>query len=207
MPFLLNEDAALKTLIQGITVADAGNSARPVPVYYGQPDKEIRQQSYPYITLEIVGIKEDFERAHRGYVPMTYVPEGLTGYADPTSGKLISDTSFPIPVDIFYQVTTWSRQPRHDRQLIAALFAQGRLPFRFGQLHIPEDNTLRRLDMLGFSKRDTTESGKRLFSNVYNIRVSAELFPDIINQVYQVLSEPNITYTPQFTTFDAQINN
>jgi hypothetical protein len=69
---------------------------------------------------------------------------------------------------------------------MAKLFAPGRLPFRFGQLPIPQDGTNRRLDMLGFSKRDTTEGGKRLFSNVYNIRISSELFVDQINAVYQV---------------------
>jgi hypothetical protein len=30
--------------------------------------------------------------------------------------------------------------------------------------------------MLGFSKRDSTESEKRLFMNVYSIRISSELF-------------------------------
>jgi hypothetical protein len=193
MPFLLNEDAALKSLLSGITVSDGGNSARPVAVYYGQPDKDLRTQSYPYITLDLVGIKEDFERAHRGYTTMTYQPEGVTLQGD-ADGNIINTTQFPIPVDLFYQISTWSRQPRHDRQIVAALFAQGRLPFRFGQLLIPQDNTLRRLDMLGFSKRDTTESDKRLFSNVYNIRISAELFPDLVDQVYQVTQEPIITY-------------
>ena len=77
MPFLLNEDAALKTLLTGITVADSGNDARPVGVFYGQPDKEIRQQSYPYITIDLVSVTEDVNRAHRGYVPLTYTPEGV----------------------------------------------------------------------------------------------------------------------------------
>lgn len=202
MPFIINEDAALKTLLQGITVADAGNAVRPVPVYYGQPDKEIRAQTYPYITLELVGLREDAERAHRGYPVMTYEPEGVSIEAD-AQGNPITTTQFPIPVDLFYQITTFARQPRHDRQLVSALLSPARLPLRFGQLHIPEDNTLRRLDMLGFSKRDTTESGKRLFSNVYNIRISAELFPDQVGQVYQVTQEPNITYdygTTPFTT-------
>jgi hypothetical protein len=202
MSFLINEDTALKALLQGLTVSDAGNAARPVPVYFGQPDKEIRAQTYPYITLDLVGVKEDASRAHRGYVPMTYAPEGVTIQAN-ASGVPITTTQFPIPVDLFYQIVTYSRQPRHDRQIIAALTYQGRLPFRFGQLHIPEDNTLRRLDMLGFSKRDTTESGKRLFSNIYNIRISAELFPDQVAQVYQVTQQPTITYdhgTTPFTT-------
>jgi hypothetical protein len=186
MPFIINEDEALKTLLQGITVSDAGNSARPVGVYYGQPDKDIRQQVYPYITLDLVGIREDTERAHRGLVNLTYTPEGYTPNLN-EDDSINQPIEFPIPVDLIYQVSTWSRQPRHDRQIMAKLFAPGRLPFRFGQLPVPQDGTNRRLDMLGFSKRDTTEGGKRLFSNVYNIRISAELFTQQLVDVYQVL--------------------
>ena len=185
MPFIISEDEALKTLLQGITVADGGNAARPVAVYYGQPDKDIRQQSYPYITLDLVGVREDTERAHRGVVNLTYAPEGTTPNRN-SDGSINQPVNFPIPVDLIYQVSTWSRQPRHDRQIMASLFAPGRLPFRFGQLPIPQDGTNRRVDMLGFSKRDTTEGGKRLFSNVYNIRISAELFPDQLSAVYTV---------------------
>jgi hypothetical protein len=173
-------------LLQGITVSDSGNSARPVGVYYGQPDKDIRQQIYPYITLDLVGVREDTERAHRGVVNLAYAPEGYTPNLD-TDGSINQPIEFPIPVDLIYQVSTWSRQPRHDRQIMAKLFAPGRLPFRFGQLPVPQDGTNRRLDMLGFSKRDTTEGGKRLFSNVYNIRISAELFTQELTGVYQVL--------------------
>lgn len=185
MPFIISEDEALKTLLQGITVSDSGNSARPVGVYYGQPDKDIRQQVYPYITLDLVGVREDFERAHRGVVNLTYTPEGFTPNLN-EDDSINQPIEFPIPVDLIYQVSTWSRQPRHDRQIMAKLFAPGRLPFRFGQLPIPQDGTNRRLDMLGFSKRDTTEGGKRLFSNVYNIRISAELFTTQLNAVYAV---------------------
>ncbi len=186
MPFIINEDEALKTLLQGITVSDGGNSLRNVAVYYGQPDKDLRQQSYPYITLDLVGVREDTERAHRGVVNLAYAPEGYTPNRD-TDGSINQPIDFPIPVDLIYQVSTWSRQPRHDRQIMAKLFAPGRLPFRFGQLPIPQAGTTRRLDMLGFSKRDTTEGGKRLFSNVYNIRISAELFTTQLTGVYQVL--------------------
>jgi len=185
MPFIINEDEALKTLLQGITVSDGGNAARPVAVYYGQPDKDLRQQSYPYITLDLVGVREDTERAHRGVVNLTYAPEGFTPNRN-TDGSINQPVEFPIPVDLIYQVSTWSRQPRHDRQIMAKLFEPGRLPFRFGQLPVPQDGTNRRLDMLGFSKRDTTEGGKRLFSNVYNIRISAELFTQQLLGVYQV---------------------
>ena len=195
MPFLINEDAALKTMLQGITVSDAGNSARPVAVYYGQPDKEIRQQTYPYITIDLISVREDPTRAHQGAVDLTYIPEGLGVTA--VNGVINKITNFPTPVDLYYQVSTWARQPRHDRQIAAALFGAGRLPFRFGQLDIPEDGTVRRLDMLGFSKRDTTEGGKRLFSNVYNIKISAELFPELLAQVYTVTQDPTITMSTE----------
>ena len=196
MPFIINEDAALKALLTGITLSDSGNSTRPVGVYYGQPDKDIRTQSYPYITLDLVGVREDTERAHRGSVDLTYTPEGTT----PNYTAESQPVNFPIPVDLIYQVSTWARQPRHDRQIMASLFLPGRLPLRFGQLTIPEDSTMRRLDMLGFSKRDTTEGGKRLFSNVYNIRISAELFPDQLSAVYTV-TDVNTTVDYQSTPF------
>ena len=188
MPYIINEDKALKELLKGITVADSGNSARPVGVFYGQPDKEIRDQSYPYITIELVGIAEATDRAHRGYITLPYIPEGV----DPT---IPYATQYPIPVNLTYQVTTYARQPRHDRQIINALFAPSRLPLRFGLLEIPEDGTVRRLDLLGFVKRDTTEQEKRLFSNVYNIQISSEFLRDELDQLYPVLENPTITYT------------
>jgi hypothetical protein len=197
MPFILNEDAALKSLLSGITVSDGGNASRPVAVYYGQPDKELRQQSYPYITVDLVGIREDTSRAHRGYGPISYLPDtGVT--LDPNTQY---NTGYPIPVDLIYQVSTWARQPRHDRQIIASLLSFGRLPLRFGQLYVPQDNTVRRLDVLGFSKRDSTEQDKRLFSNVFNLRISAEIFENSLDQMYKVLHNPHITFTTQTSTF------
>lgn len=187
MPYLINEDQALKELLKGITVSDSGNPQRPVGVFYGQPDKEIRDQAFPYITIDLVGIAEDRERAHRGYITLPYTPEGV----DPQTPYA---TQYPIPVTLSYQVTTFARQPRHDRQIINALFAPSRLPLRFGLLAIPEDGTVRRLDVVGFVKRDTTEQEKRLFSNVYNIQISSEFLRDELNQLYPVLEQPIITY-------------
>jgi hypothetical protein len=194
MPYIINEDKALKALLSGITVADSGNPTRPVGVWFGQPDVEIRQQSYPYITIELVGISEAFDRAHRGYVDYPYNPEGSNAEEEYAGW-------YPIPVNLDYQVTTYARQPRHDRQMINALFAPGRLPLRFGLMQIPEDGTVRRVDMLGFVKRDTTEQDKRLFSNIYNVQVSSEFLPVELNQLYEVLTPPNITLNSQFTDF------
>lgn len=194
MPTLLNEDAALKSLLSGMTVSDSGNSARPVGVWYGQPDPQIRQQSYPYITIDLIGISEALERTHSGIIEFSYTPEG---YDEDTK----YESQYPIPVDLMYQVTTFARQPRHDRQIIAQLFGPNRLPLRFGMIAIPEDSTVRRLDMLAFSKRDFTETDKRLFSNVYTISISAEFLRGELDQIYQVLYPPTITLTSQDTIF------
>lgn len=194
MPYIINEDKALKTLLSGITVADSGNPARPVGVWFGQPDVEIRQQTYPYITIELIGVSEAFDRAHRGYVDYPYMPEG----ANPEEAYA---GWYPIPVNLNYQVTTYARQPRHDRQIMNALFSPGRLPLRFGLMQIPEDGTVRRVDVLGFVKRDTTEQDKRLFSNIYNVQISSEFLPAELNQLYEVLTPPDITLNSQFTEF------
>jgi hypothetical protein len=194
MPFILNEDKALKLMLTGVTVSDSGNSARPVGVWFGQPDLEIRAQSYPYMTIDFLGYNEDFARAHRGEIQMPYFPEGAN-----TSEQYV--TEFPIPVYLDYQITTWARQPRHDRQIMAEMATGQRIPLRYGLLVVPEDNTVRRMDFLGFAKKDTTdENGKRLFSNAYTIRVSAEILPVVLSEIVPV-TETNVSLNSQPTEF------
>lgn len=196
MPFIMNEDKALKAKLSGITVADSGNPTRPVGVWFGQPDKEIRYQSYPYITIDLIAVNVDKEREHRGDVVLSYTPEGYNPNEE-------YRTYFPIPINLDYQVATWSRQPRHDRQIMAELFKTDRLPFRFGGVVVEEDNTIRRLDLLSFAKRDTTDQdGKRLFNNLYTVRISSEMLPYPLAQLqYQVTQNPNISFTYQNTPF------
>jgi hypothetical protein len=194
MPFILNEDKALKEALTGITVSDAGNPARPVGVWFGQPDVEIRHQAYPYITIDLINMNVAQEREFRGYIPLAYNPEGI----DADENYM---TDAPIPVNLDYQITTYARQPRHDRQIMFELSKPTRLPLRFGGLEIPEDGTIRRLDMLGFTKRDTTEQDKRLFRNVYTVRISSELFRDQFVQVYPVTQDPTISVAYQSTPF------
>lgn len=169
MTFIINEDAALKEILKSVFVSDERNQQRPVGVWYGQPDPEIRQQSYPYITIDLVNVEEATERSHRGWINYEYHFEG-TDATKNYSGE------YPIPINLDYQVTTYARQPRHDRQLIGYLLNDA-LRLRFATIPVPEDQTVRRLDVLGFSKRDTTENGKRLFVNVFTVRVSSEILP------------------------------
>jgi hypothetical protein len=97
------------------------------------------------------------------------------------------ETNLPIPVNIDYQVTTYCRHPRHDRQLLSQILSE-RIPFRFGQLSL-DDGTLRRLELLELSKRDSLpEQAKRLFTNVFTIRVSSEIPESSLTELYKVLA-------------------
>lgn len=192
MPFILNEDKALKSLLGGIQVADAKNANRPVGVFFGQPDVEIRDQKYPYVTIDLIDISEDPARNNRGIARLPYTPEGY----DP---EMTYYTELPIPVNIDYQVTSYVRQPLHDRQIMSALLTDI-LPFRYGTLEIPEDGTLRRVELLGYMKRDMTEQGKRLFVNVFSIRVSSEIFSStLVDENGKVLTV-SLNNTPFYNT-------
>ena len=185
MTFLLSEDKALREKLQGIVVhdqkSDATSTPRQVGVFFGQPDQEIRAQVYPYITIDLIDINRDMDREMRGKTDASYlVPDNMTI----NSGEFF-ETDLPIPVSLDYQITAYSRNPVHDRTLMAQLL-QSKLPFRFGYLEIVEKsvtssgtttntNTLRRLDVMDVSKRDMTESGKRLFMNAVTVRVSSEI--------------------------------
>lgn len=193
MTFLLSEDEALRNLLKDMVVTDqkaasTQETTRKVGVWFGQPDQEIRAQSYPYITIDMIDIAEDFARAHRGRVKPAYMtdpttgPDGESQYDSETQDWEIN---FPIPVNIDYQVTTYSRQPRHDREILAQLLYK-KLPLRFATLET-DDNTVRRLDVLDISKRDVTEQAKRLFVNAITVRVSSEIAPETFNKIYKAL--------------------
>ena len=219
MSFLLDEDEAIRNLLKDMVVTDQKSvtnegATRKVGVWFGQPDQEIRSQSYPYITIDMIDIAEDISRAHRGKVNPGYYadPEtiGVDTPWDPTlHGK---DMNFPIPVNIDYQITTYARQPRHDREVLAQLLYT-KIPLRFAVLNTGPNTasgTTRRLDVLDISKRDVTEQGKRLFVNAITVRVSSEIAPSTFNKFYKV-QELNVTGTTgsqvigrgQFTTIES----
>jgi hypothetical protein len=200
MTFLLSEDKAIRDLLKNLTVTDqksdaTGSATRNVSVYFGQPDQEIRAQSYPYMTIDMIDIAEDAQRAMRGIVKPSYMadptlgPDGETAYDSETQNWEIH---MPIPVQIDYQITSYARQPRHDREILAQLLYT-KLPFRFGVLQ-PDDGTVRRLDILDVAKRDVTEQGKRLFVNAFTVRVSSEIAPETYKQLYKALTI-NVTGT------------
>ena len=200
MTFLLSEDEAIRNLLKGLVVTDqkatGEGTPRNVGVWFGQPDQELTAQKYPYITIDMIDIAEDFARSMRGRVKPVYIsnPATIDGTAEFDPETQNWDINFPIPVNIDYQITTYARQPRHDRELLAQLLYT-RLPLRFGTLDTGANNatgTTRRLDMLDVSKRDVTEQGKRLFVNAFTVRVSSEIAPETYNKMYKAL-QLNVT--------------
>ena len=181
MTFLISEDEALRERMLGMTVTDDKSDSRAVGVWFGQPDPEIRQQSFPYVTINMIDLSEARERVMNcvGIAPWYYHPNSLT------EGNVTYDAwtmPMPIPIDLTYQITSFARQPRHDRQILYQVLGK-RLPFRYGSLSVKEvqtgpeawDATVRRLDMIDVAKRDTVESGKRMFMNMFTVRVSSEM--------------------------------
>jgi hypothetical protein len=193
MTFLLDEDEALRNLLTGLTVTDQkapSTNARKVSVWFGQPDQELRNQSYPYITIDMIDIAEDFTRSMRGKAQPVYLANPTTIGTSTTYNSTLHDweIDYPIPVNIDYQVTTYARQPRHDRQILADLL-NTRIPLRFATLNTGTNTaqgTIRRLDVLDISKRDVTEAGKRLFVNAITVRVSSEISPSTYDKFYKV---------------------
>lgn len=196
MSFLLAEDEALRDLLVGMTVTDQKqNGARNVGVWFGQPDQELREQKYPYITIDMIDIAEDFTRAMRGKVRPAYI-QNPTNMVDAAQGvqQVTFDTDehaweidYPIPVNLDYQITTYSRQPRHDRQILAQLLYT-KIPLRYAVL-LTGPNTVygthRRLDVLDVSKRDVSENGKRLFVNAITVRISSEIARETFTKLYK----------------------
>jgi hypothetical protein len=198
--FILSEDEALRNLLKGMTVSDNKDSNRPVGVWFGQPDMETREQAYPYITIDLIDVSEATERVMVAegvspwyYGPIMTVPPENDDWAMP----------YPVPLNLDYQVTTFARDPRHDRQIIGQLVGN-RLPFRFGSLTVEEFSetvgedttvncTVRRLDMLGVAKRDTVEAGKRMFMNMITVRVSSEVPVPMLAKYYSKVQQVEIT--------------
>lgn len=176
--WLLDEDRALRDLMKGIVVTDGASTQRHVEAWFGHPDLELREQKYPYITVDLLEITEGIDRVHRGDLYLTDgpppwgVPEWW-GYP-PLEPKHTWVGEMPTPVDLHYQIGTWARNPRHDRQLLRACITQGRTNLRGGVL-ATADGFTRRLDFLGHMKRDREEGGKRLFNNIFRIRISSEV--------------------------------
>lgn len=219
--FLLAEDEAIKERLKHITVTDDRNQTRPVQVFFRYPEGET-ERSYPFITIEMLDIVHAKNRQHSeldifyyntaggATVPtgasvmpnaMNYWPSTSSDFSqivDKNSFEVLGSNEF-VPVDLLYQVSTFSRSALHDRQLSATMLTKV-FPFRRGSIYVPADNTNRRLDLLDWSTADLLdpEAGyrKRIFRKVYTLQMSAELPSTDIYGTKQTTSiVANIDYT------------
>lgn len=189
--FLLAEDEALKVRFSSLTVSDDREPTRPVQVFFRYPEGEV-ERLYPFITLELIDIVYARNRQH-SIVDQYLYQEGDDWGDHPSAlqywpseshspsvpaGYEYSRTYEFVPVDILYQVSTFTRSALHDRQLSSQILYKI-LPFRYNSIYIPADNTSRRLDMLDWTTADLLdpESGyrKRIFRKIYTVQMTAEL--------------------------------
>jgi hypothetical protein len=184
--FLLDEDRAIRDLMKGIVVSDNENQTRNVEAWFGHPDQELREQKYPYITVDLIEIQEGLDRVHRGDLWLDNDPPDWWGYPELAENYRWL-TEMPTPVDLHYQIGTWARNPRHDREILRSLIMGGRSSLRAGVLQT-SDGYYRRVDFLGHIKRDREENGKRLFNNVFRLRVSSEVPWGLVEQFRMVES-------------------
>ncbi|MEW1922264.1 Ig domain-containing protein [Streptomyces sp. NPDC088360] len=180
MPFLLNEDKALKQKLMGLVAHDATSGmGRKVVVRYRNPEYELADATYPLVLISHTRISRDEERESRGLVSLHYAPEGFEPWADmsdPTQSPYL--TQMPVPLNIDYQVDVYARKELHLIELTGSMMQFDLLPPRFGYLPVSEDGTVRRLDLLGGPdySESKDEQGKRLFCASWAIRVSSEAF-------------------------------
>lgn len=198
--FLLAEDEAIKKRLLNLTVSDDRNEDRPVQVFFRYPEGET-ERVYPFITIEMIDLVharnrqhsenqlEYFNTAGGASAPanwqkrpnaMTYWPSesaDFSNFSNKNNFQVLATNEF-VPVDLVYQISTYTRSAIHDRQLSATILKKV-FPFRRGSIHVDIDGTDRRLELLDWTTADLLdpEAGyrKRIFRKIYTLQMSAEL--------------------------------
>ena len=188
MPWIYNEDAALKLKLQNLKVIDAtAPSGRTVPVRFRLPEDELAALTYPIIIIEHMPFSFAPERQSRGYNRIPYAPEGFAQWWPQNALNFNPDLSpylsyWPIAVNLDYKVTVYCRKMAgHLQPLMTQLALEAYLPFQMGYLNIPQDGSIRNMFLM---QGPTIEYGKdnddkRLFRASYMVRVMSE----VINKV------------------------
>lgn len=206
-----NESRALLKKLDGKVLVTASNypSGRVVPVTWVGPDLELRNAAYPGIYLSYAGNSKASDREVRGKTNLTYAPPGYdqnvtvpadfenkdsvatVNWADDGFSRLRSPYTVdehPIPYNLDFNVTVVTRNYQQMFEIIAQLDDVDFFSARFASLEVPEDGTIRTLELLGGP--DTSmirdEDGKRLIQSVYSVRVAAELILSEIAEVQRV---------------------
>jgi hypothetical protein len=206
MTFILSEDEALKAHLSGITVIDekAGGPATPrqVKVWFGTPDVELRDVTFPYLTIDLMDVRLAPERQMSGVI----YDRDRAGTVAGTDNEVYS-YEYPMTYDLVYQVSSFARHPRHDRAIISQLM-QNKIPSKYGKLGIRNDadteTTYRHMFLDEFLKRDTVEDGRRLLRNIFIVRVVSELTHADAAQAIQLvqnvqINEATTSIPPDYT--------
>jgi hypothetical protein len=179
-PFIIAEDAALKAHLASMTVSDEKNATRPVQIWFGYPDVEARAQAFPFVTIDLIDIVPANDRQHSG------VMYDIDNNGTRTPGDVMYSYDMPVAYDLIYQVTSYSRHPRHDRALMFQLL--NKFPSKFGKLAVPNqlgtETGYRSMFLDGFVKRDAVEGetgNRRLLRNALSVRIVSEMSPTLVN--------------------------
>ena len=209
--FLLAEDEAIKKALNNLHVYDDRDVARPVQVFFRYPEGET-ERTYPFITIEMIDLVHARNRQHSetelvyfntaggASAPagwqnrpnaVTYWPSessDLSNFTNKNNFKVLHTNEF-IPVDLVYQISTFSRTALHDRQLTSTILRKI-FPFRKSSINIEADGTNRRLELLDWTTADLLdpEAGyrKRIFRKIYTLQMTAELPTSQFDGVKQV---------------------
>ena len=192
MAFIISEDSALKTYVQSMIVSDEKNATRPVKVWFGYPDIEMRTQDFPFVTIDLIDVRPGRDRQTAG----VFTDNDMQGTVAPAGG--ISYTyEVPVALDIEYQLTTYARHPRHDRALMTQMLQK--FPNNRAFLPVPNDlntaTSYRHMFLETFTKRDIVEGengNKRLLRNIYTVRVMSELPPAAASSALKNIQTVNI---------------
>lgn len=193
LPMMIAEDTALKEYLQGFTVTDEKNLTRTIPVWFGYPDVELRKQTFPFMTIDLIGIETDDQRQSFGYL-----------YDNDFAGTRTADSTtaykyhMPVAYDLIYQVTAYSRHPRHERE-INHQFLQD-FPGKFGYIKVSNEaetgETWRHMFLEEVKKKDTIEDGRRLFRTVFTLLIVSEIPPNYAEEITRRVEQVSINTTP-----------
>ena len=194
-PFLIAEDLALKSLVQGMTVSDQKSASRQVKVWFGFPDVEIRDQDFPFVTIDLIDILPGTGRQHQGRLN----DADYRGTVTPVTGQSYS-YDYPVAYDLVYQLASFARNPRHDRAIIYQML--NKFPLRYGKLPVPNElgteTAYRSMFLDGYVKRDEVQGetgNRRTLRNIFTVRVISEMTPSQAIVATQRVDEVHINTT------------
>lgn len=215
MTWLVNESRALKEKLSDIYVhaTNAPEEGLNVPVHFVGPDLELADVNYPGIYIRYGPMIRATDREHEGSVLLPYAPEGFSGnvqvpvnmedetnmstepwlvpgsFGDPLASPY-KTADIPRPYNLHFDINVVARNYQQAVELTGQLAKIQYLPERFGFLEIPEDGTVRTLELLGGPEiilaRDADD--KRVLQILYSVNVVSELNLYDIEQISRVTS-------------------